>query len=120
MPDELPRYLTLAQLARRAGLSDGRARAIHAKTPERMPRPDATDGNDRPLWLPETVDAWAAVRRARRMDDLPDDALRGEMLRRSSLGTPGVLALAARTSAEAVAEILHRARKIEASGEGVA
>lgn len=51
---------TLAQLARRAGISEGRARALHAATPSGLPRPDRTDADGRPLWWAATIDAWCA------------------------------------------------------------
>lgn len=51
---------TLAQLARRAGISEGRARALHAATPSGLPRPDRADADDRPLWWASTIDAWCA------------------------------------------------------------
>ena len=47
---------TLAQLARRAGISEGRARALHAD--KKLPRPDRKDADGRPLWLGSTIDAW--------------------------------------------------------------
>jgi hypothetical protein len=51
---------TLAQFARRAGISDGRARALFAARPSGLPRPDVTDAGGRPLWWPATIDAWCA------------------------------------------------------------
>lgn len=51
---------TLAQLARRAGISEGRARALHAATPSGLPRPDRADADGRPLWWASTIDAWCA------------------------------------------------------------
>src|SRR4051812_17661823 len=50
---------TLAQLARRAGISEGRARAL-AASPSGLPRPDRTDADGRPLWWAATIDAWCA------------------------------------------------------------
>jgi hypothetical protein len=50
---------TLAQLARRAGISEGRARALHA-TPGGLPCPDRTDADGRPLWWATTIDTWCA------------------------------------------------------------
>ena len=51
---------TLAQLARRAGISEGRARALYTATPSGLPRPDRTDADGRPLWWASTIDAWCA------------------------------------------------------------
>ncbi|MGH3798375.1 MAG: hypothetical protein ACRDSP_26305 [Pseudonocardiaceae bacterium] len=51
---------TLAQLARRAGISEGRARALFAASPSGLPRPDRTDADGRPLWWASTIDAWCA------------------------------------------------------------
>ena len=51
---------TLAQLARRAGISEGRARALGAATPSGLPRPDGADADGRPLWSAATIDAWCA------------------------------------------------------------
>lgn len=51
---------TLAQLARRAGISEGRARALYTATPSGLPRPDRTDADGRPLWWSTTIDAWCA------------------------------------------------------------
>lgn len=51
---------TLAQLARRAGISEGRARALYTKEPEKLPRPDRTDADGRPLWWASTIDTWCA------------------------------------------------------------
>lgn len=51
---------TLAQFARRAGISEGRARALYAATPTGLPRPDRTDADGRPLWWASTIDAWCA------------------------------------------------------------
>ncbi|MGH3866378.1 MAG: hypothetical protein ACRDQ4_09640 [Pseudonocardiaceae bacterium] len=50
---------TLAQLARRAGISEGRARGLAAK-PSALPPPDSFDAGGRPLWLGATVDRWCA------------------------------------------------------------
>ena len=49
---------TLAQLARRAGISEGRARGLLAKGG--LPRHDRQDAGDRPLWWSATIDAWCA------------------------------------------------------------
>ncbi|NAS20069.1 hypothetical protein GT755_00030 [Herbidospora sp. NEAU-GS84] len=51
---------TLAQLARRAGISEGRARALATATPSGLPRPDGADADGRPLWSAATIDAWCA------------------------------------------------------------
>jgi hypothetical protein len=51
---------TLAQLARRAGISEGRARALATATPPGLPRPDGADADGRPLWSAATIDAWCA------------------------------------------------------------
>jgi hypothetical protein len=50
---------TLAQLARRAGISEGRARALAASA-SGLPRPDRTDADGRPLWWAATIDAWCS------------------------------------------------------------
>ena len=47
---------TLAQLARRAGISEGRGRALYAG--KKLPHPDSRDADGRPLWLGSTIDAW--------------------------------------------------------------
>ncbi len=52
----LPNPHTLSQLARRAGISEGRARALLAAG--KLPRPDHADAGDRPLWSATTIDAW--------------------------------------------------------------
>ena len=51
---------TLAQFARRAGISEGRARALYAMTPSGLPRPDRADADGRPLWWASTIDTWCA------------------------------------------------------------
>jgi hypothetical protein len=51
-----PEPHTLAQFARRAGISEGRARALHADG--KLPRPDQVDADGRPLWLATSIDAW--------------------------------------------------------------
>lgn len=51
---------TLAQFARRAGISEGRARALYAATPSGLPRPDRADADGRPLWWASTIDTWCA------------------------------------------------------------
>jgi len=56
--DRMPH--TLAQLARRAGISESRARGLATTTPSRLPRPDGTDADGRPLWFADTIDTWCA------------------------------------------------------------
>jgi hypothetical protein len=51
-----PEPHTLAQFARRAGISEGRARALYGEG--KLPRPDQVDADGRPLWLATTIDAW--------------------------------------------------------------
>ncbi|WP_431879050.1 hypothetical protein [Amycolatopsis sacchari] len=51
---------TLAQFARRAKISEGRARALFTATPSGLPRPDRHDAGGRPLWFAGTIDAWCA------------------------------------------------------------
>lgn len=51
---------TLAQLARRAGISEGRARGLAAKPSPGLPRPDRFDADGRPLWWSATIDRWCA------------------------------------------------------------
>jgi hypothetical protein len=52
----IPDLHTLAQLADRAKISQGRARALHADG--KLPRPDSKSIRGRPLWLASTIDAW--------------------------------------------------------------
>lgn len=52
----VPHPHTLAQFARRAGISEGRARALLSDG--KLPAPDGTDADGRPLWGDTTVDAW--------------------------------------------------------------
>src|SRR5438874_1828244 len=61
--DSIPSLYTLAQLARRAGISEGRARALYAE--EKLPRADSKDADGRPLWLATTIDAWSSRRKGR-------------------------------------------------------
>ncbi len=61
MPDD-DRLHTVAQLARRVGLSDGRVRAMLAKTPDLLPVPDEFDADGHPLWRASTIDPWGRVR----------------------------------------------------------
>lgn len=49
---------TMAQLARRVGLSDGRVRAMWAADRPSLPTPDAWDIDGHPLWLPDLIDNW--------------------------------------------------------------
>lgn len=51
---------TLAQLARRAGISEGRGRALYAE--KKLPHPDSQDADGRPLWWATTIDAWCRRR----------------------------------------------------------
>jgi hypothetical protein len=51
-----PEPHTLAQFARRAGISEGRARALYADN--KLPRPDQTDAGGRPLWSASRIDSW--------------------------------------------------------------
>lgn len=62
---------TLAQFARRAGISEGRARALFSTDPSGLPRPDRVDAGGKPLWFGPTIDAWCA-RTGRAM---PEDSL---------------------------------------------
>lgn len=59
------RYLSLAGLAARAGISHQTARTYQRDN--RLPAPDAIigDGGGTHGWLPETVDAWQAARPGR-------------------------------------------------------
>src|ERR1044071_3762009 len=56
LPGAFPAPHTLAQFARRAGISEGRARALYNEG--KLPRPDHSDADGRPLWSPTTIDAW--------------------------------------------------------------
>jgi hypothetical protein len=51
-----PEPHTLAQFARRAGISEGRARALFGEG--KLPKPDHVDAGGRPLWSATTIDAW--------------------------------------------------------------
>lgn len=62
-----PRY-TLAQYARRVGISDSRARALLSRG--RLAHPDGHDPDERPYWHARTIDSWC--RRTQRQ--VPDDA----------------------------------------------
>ncbi|MFI9041754.1 hypothetical protein [Streptomyces sp. NPDC053726] len=48
---------TLAQFARRAGISESYARGMHAAG-DKLPRPDGTDVDGKPWWRPDTIDRW--------------------------------------------------------------
>ena len=52
----VPHPHTMAQFARRAGISEGRARALLGDG--KLPAPDGADADGRPLWGDTTVDAW--------------------------------------------------------------
>ncbi|WP_435109216.1 hypothetical protein [Nocardiopsis synnemataformans] len=54
-----PTLFTLAQLARRSGISPGYARMLKQST--RLPSPDARDADGGPLWLAETIDHWSTT-----------------------------------------------------------
>ncbi len=49
---------TVAQFARRAKISEGRARALY--TAHGLRRPNGCDADGRPLWWASTIDAWCA------------------------------------------------------------
>jgi hypothetical protein len=51
-----PEPHTLSQFARRAGISEGRARALYADG--KLPRPDQSDAGGRPLWSATRIDSW--------------------------------------------------------------
>jgi hypothetical protein len=102
-----PVFCTVAQVARRVGLSDGRVRAMWAGEGG-LPEPDGFDDDGHPLWLPDTVDRWGKLRRQSRRE------LIDELLDRSSLGGERHAALAARTSDETLQKILAKKRRIEA------
>jgi hypothetical protein len=51
-----PEPHTLSQFARRAGISEGRARALYADG--KLPRPDQSDAGGRPLWSATKIDSW--------------------------------------------------------------
>jgi len=61
----------LAQLARRAMISEGRARALYTAQPSGLPKPDRHDAGGRPLWFTGTIDAWCA----RTGRHVPEDSL---------------------------------------------
>jgi hypothetical protein len=62
---------TLAQFARRAGISEGRARALYNQRPSPLPRPDGADADGKPLWWGSTIDAWCS----RTGREVPEDSL---------------------------------------------
>ena len=90
---------TLAQFARRVGISESRARAMRAAG-DRLPSPDATDAGGHPLWRESTIDRWCrrvgrpVPRQARGLaawDDAREPApvmFSGEVLARSRAGRP--------------------------------
>ncbi|WP_410659599.1 hypothetical protein [Amycolatopsis sp. lyj-112] len=51
---------TLAQFARRAGISESRARGLYAQKPSGLPQADRTDAGGKPLWFAATIDTWCA------------------------------------------------------------
>lgn len=56
IPDQ--RY-TLAQFARRVGISEGRVRVLYGETDAgRFPIADGHDADNRPWWLGQTIDQW--------------------------------------------------------------
>ncbi|MFI5613250.1 hypothetical protein [Amycolatopsis sp. NPDC051903] len=58
-------------MARRTGISEGRARALYDTDPSGLPHPDRVDAEGKPLWLGATIDAWSA----RTGSTVPDDSL---------------------------------------------
>ncbi|MEU7159191.1 hypothetical protein AB0A98_22545 [Streptomyces chrestomyceticus] len=48
---------TLAQFARRAGISESYARGMYAAG-DKLPRPDGADVDGKPWWRPDTIDRW--------------------------------------------------------------
>ncbi|MDX3523730.1 hypothetical protein [Streptomyces scabiei] len=48
---------TLAQFARRAGISESYARGMYSAG-DKLPRPDGTDVDGKPWWRPDTIDRW--------------------------------------------------------------
>ncbi|OHV31506.1 hypothetical protein BBK14_33890 [Parafrankia soli] len=77
-----PVYFTIAQLARRVGLSDGRVRALWATQRASLPIPDALDADQRPLWLASTIEAWWALRKR------PASELAATLMAKASPGSP--------------------------------
>ncbi len=90
---------TLAQFARRVGISESRARAMRAAG-DRLPPPDITDAGGHPLWRESTIDRWCrrvgrpVPRQARGLaawNDATEPApvmFSGEVLSRSRAGRP--------------------------------
>jgi hypothetical protein len=62
---------TLAQFARRVGISEGRARGLYNATSSGLPQPDRSDADGKPLWFAATIDAWCA----RTGRAVPEDSL---------------------------------------------
>ena len=54
-----PPLHTVAQLARRIGISEGRARALLAA--QRLPVSDYVDVDGHPLWFESTIDVWCRM-----------------------------------------------------------
>ncbi|MFI6341368.1 hypothetical protein [Streptomyces sp. NPDC050535] len=72
---------TLAQFARRVGISESYARTLLAKH-DRLPKADGTDADRKPWWRPDTIDRWCQdTGRA-----LPDDA--APLYRRPAASAP--------------------------------
>lgn len=75
---------TLAQLGRRAGIAASRARALY--TEGRLPSPDDSDADGKPLWNAATIDAWcrntdrAVADEAAWLYKVPDAATPAEVL----------------------------------------
>ncbi len=104
MPDKA--LHTLAQLARRVGLSDGRVRAMWSTDREALPAPDAYDADGHPLWLPATVDQWDTLRQ------MSKSRLLRQLLDTGSLGEPAVVELARRIPGETLRRV------VETAGDG--
>jgi hypothetical protein len=91
---------TLAQLARRVGISESRARAMRAAGGDRLPPPDAIDAGGHPLWRKSTIDRWCrrvgrpvpkGTRDLAAWEDATEPApvmFSGEVVTRSSWGRP--------------------------------
>lgn len=62
----------LAQYARRAGLSEGRARALHTHADGSKLAPvDGVDPDGKPFWFATTIDAWCQRTQRRMPEDAP-------------------------------------------------